>query len=421
MSAALTLRLAFVLLNILKLVDALSRHPLLLIVSFDGFRHDYFTKLATPGLNRFKSGGTYAPYVRNVFPTKTFPNHHSIATGLFPESHGVLGNEVYDPILKKVLHFGPEVYNIQGITPIWTLNQLAAQDRYSGVMMWPGGGFTYHGIVPKFHYAWNMSIPWKTRVDLAIDWFEHSGTPSNLVMLYFEEPDTTAHTFGPESAQVLSYIQKVDNITTYLHDRLSNKNLIDKVNVVLLSDHGMATVTPHRIFNLTQYVNKAFFQIVDSSPVLQIHPSKGKETVVYNALKTASQAANFSIYRSSELPQRWHYGHSPRTPPLLAVADIGYAFQDLIEWYEEWFQQKFNRTLTSTATLGLHGYDNMEPCMHPFFIASGPLVKSGHSVQPFDTVDYYSLFSTILGVAPESNNGTFANVRDVLKNPPART
>jgi hypothetical protein len=70
----------------------------------------------------------------------------------------------------------------------------------------------------------------------------------------------------------------------------------------------------------------------------------GKETVVYNALKTATQTANFSIYRSSELPQRWHYGQSPRTPPLLAVADVGYAFQDLIEWYEEWFQQKFNRT-----------------------------------------------------------------------------
>ena len=75
----------------------------------------------------------------------------------------------------------------------------------------------------------------------------------------------------------------------------------------------------------------------------------------------------------------------------------------------------------STATVGLHGYDNNEPSMHPFFIASGPLVKHRHSVQPFDTVDYYSLFSTILGVTPEPNNGTFVNVRDVLKNPPART
>jgi hypothetical protein len=77
--------------------------------------------------------------------------------------------------------------------------------------------------------------------------------------------------------------------------------------------------------------------------------------------------------------------------------------------------------VTSTTTLGLHGYDNSEPCMWPFFIASGPLVKSGHRVQPFDTVDYYTLFSTILGVQPEPNNGTFASVRDVLKNPPAST
>lgn len=124
MSAAWTVKLILVLLINLKLTDALSKHPLLLIVSFDGFRHDFFTKLATLGLNRFKSGGTHAPYVRNVFPTKTFPNHHSIATGLFPESHGVLGNEVYDPTLKKVLEFGSEMYNTQSITPIWVSAQL---------------------------------------------------------------------------------------------------------------------------------------------------------------------------------------------------------------------------------------------------------------------------------------------------------
>ncbi|XP_069680356.1 ectonucleotide pyrophosphatase/phosphodiesterase family member 5-like [Periplaneta americana] len=402
-----------------ELVSPLSRHPLLLIVSFDGFRHDFFTKRATPGLNRFKTDGTHAPFTYNVFPTKTFPNHHSIATGLFPESHGVLGNEVYDPILRRILHFGPEMYNTEGVTPIWTLNQMAASDRYSGVMMWPGGTFSYSGITPKFHHAWNMSVPWEWRVDTATDWFKHASTPANLVVLYFEEPDTTAHTFGPESPQVLSYIQKVDNITTYLRQSLVSKGLLYKVNVVLLSDHGMATVTPQRIFNLTHYINKAFFQIVDTSPVLQIRPTKGKESVVYNALKTASQTANFSVYQSSELPARWHYAQSARTPPILAVADIGYAFQDLIEWYQDWYQRKFHITLSPTSTLGLHGYDNNEPCMRPFFIASGPLVKTGHSVQPFQTVDLYSLFSVILGVTPASNNGTFSNVRGILKNPPA--
>jgi ectonucleotide pyrophosphatase/phosphodiesterase family protein 5 len=124
MAAAWTLKLILLLLIILKLIDALSKHPLLLIVSFDGFRYDFFAKLATPGLNRFKSDGTHAPFVRNVFPTKTFPNHQSIATGLFPESHGVLGNEVYDPTLKKVLAFGSEMYNTQGITPVWVSEQL---------------------------------------------------------------------------------------------------------------------------------------------------------------------------------------------------------------------------------------------------------------------------------------------------------
>jgi len=125
MSVTWTVGLIFVSFLVLtKFTDGLSRHPLLLIVSFDGFRHDFFMKRATPGLDRFKSDGAHAPYVRSAFPTKTFTNHHSIATGLFPESHGVLGNEVYDRTLKKVLAFGPEMYNVQGITPIWVSERL---------------------------------------------------------------------------------------------------------------------------------------------------------------------------------------------------------------------------------------------------------------------------------------------------------
>ena len=104
---------------LISVCNGLSRHPLLLIVSFDGFRYDFFSKCPTPGLDAFKSAGTHAPYTRNVFPTKTFPNHQSIATGLFPESHGVLGNEVYDSSTNRILHFGPEMYNTPGITPIW--------------------------------------------------------------------------------------------------------------------------------------------------------------------------------------------------------------------------------------------------------------------------------------------------------------
>ncbi|KAJ9598241.1 hypothetical protein L9F63_011062 [Diploptera punctata] len=172
--------------------------------------------------------------------------------------------------------------------------------------------------------------------------FKHTRTPANLVMLYFEEPDTSAHSFGPESTEVLGYIQRVDNITSYLRQRLTSLNLLNSVNVVLLSDHGMATVTPQRIFNLTHYVNKAFFQIVDTSPILQIYPIKGKENTVYNALKTASQTANFSIYRRNEMPQRWHYAQSNRAPPILAVANVGYAFNDLIEWYQDVVVKKIN-------------------------------------------------------------------------------
>lgn len=40
---------------------------------------------------------------------------------------------------------------------------------------------------------------WNDRVDTALSWFVHPKTPTNLVMLYIEEPDTMGHMYGPES------------------------------------------------------------------------------------------------------------------------------------------------------------------------------------------------------------------------------
>lgn len=93
---------------------------LLLLVSYDAFRPEYFDRNVTPFMNHLRSNGAYTNYLRNVFPTKTFTNHHTISTGLFPEQHGVLGNTVYDVKQKKQLKYGYEMFHYkEDITPIW--------------------------------------------------------------------------------------------------------------------------------------------------------------------------------------------------------------------------------------------------------------------------------------------------------------
>nr|CAD7394864.1 unnamed protein product [Timema cristinae] len=306
-------------------------HPLLLIVSYDGFRHNYFEKQVTPTLQKLKTLGTHAEYMRNVFETKTFPNHHSIATGLFPEVHGVLANSLYDPIYKRVLNFSYELWHQnENIIPIWRLNENSGEGRYSGVMMWPGGGFTYQNTLPTHLQNYNTSISWEERVDMALGWFLHPVTPANLVMLYFEEPDASSHIFGPESPQVLKQLAKLDRLTDYLHHRLVDNNLSDVVNVFHLSDHGMDTVTLDRIVNLTDYVDRSTYITSGSSPNASLHD-------------------NFSVFKRADIPERWHFKNNNRTPPILAVADEGYAFDDLFV-YQDYYIHNYNITREQSVT-----------------------------------------------------------------------
>lgn len=103
-----------------NLVLSVSQHPVLIVVSYDAFRYNFFAKGLTPHMSSLRKEGTYAEYLENVFPTKTFPNHHSIATGIYPETHGVVDNLFYDPKLHKTVKISAEMYNYnENVLPIW--------------------------------------------------------------------------------------------------------------------------------------------------------------------------------------------------------------------------------------------------------------------------------------------------------------
>ncbi len=94
--------LALSLLLSLVLSPLSASPPLLLLVSFDGFRFDLLNASTTPHMWRFVQEGVFfANGLRSQYITYTAPNHASIATGLYEESHGIVGNEFYDPDTKE--------------------------------------------------------------------------------------------------------------------------------------------------------------------------------------------------------------------------------------------------------------------------------------------------------------------------------
>lgn len=388
---------------------SISPHPILIIVSYDGFRHDYLQANNTPNLLKLRQQGTYAEYVHSVFPTKSFPNHFTIATGLYPETHGVVGNSFYDPDLKKIVKIEPDMFSQKkDVIPIWLLNELSAEDRYSGSMMWPGSEYPFKNRKPTYFEAWDLQVDLLKRVDKVIEWLTDKSKPANLIMLYTEMPDHCAHVHGPNSDEVREKLKEVDKAAKYLDDELHKHELRNLATVVYLSDHGMAEASVKNTVNITRYLEPDSYTLAEKSALLYITPKEGQVDGIYYSLKRASEVdANFDVYKKEEYPEKWHFKNNPRIPPILLISKDGHAFEDIYKRYE-------NRNLTPTTVFGLHGYDPDIKKMCSFFMIRGPNVYKNKLMDPFANIDLFNLFAKILKVEAPPNNGTQPIFKDML-------
>lgn len=366
-------------------------------------------------MNELRLNSTHAEFLQNVFPTKTFPNHHSIATGVFPEEHGVMANSLYDFDLAQEVNYSYPMFHFKSeYKPIWILNELAG--GRSGCMMWPGSNYEYDGVVCTHSKHYNTSVSYNERVDDVFEWILNDKAPANLIMLYIEEPDLHAHAFGPESNTITDLVAKLNGVTEYLHQKIQQHNLENRVNVVHLSDHGMESLQLKNVVNLTSIVGDKV-KFYGTTPVLQIVPNNLAETdAIFAKLSLeAKERGTFKVYTNDLLPKRWRFNNKIRVGPITAVAELGYGFHDMYK-AAAWYETAYKIPVTQTTKYGVHGYDNIYPSMHPIFFAYGHMIKSANPVQPFDTVDLFYLFCEILGLeAPDYLKGNRDHIQGILK------
>ncbi|EHH53087.1 hypothetical protein EGM_13651 [Macaca fascicularis] len=385
----------------LSLLTTFSHQPdqqNVLLVSFDGFRWDYLYKVPTPHFHYVMKYGVHVKQVTNVFITKTYPNHYTLVTGLFAENHGIVANDMFDPIQNK--SFSLDHMNIydskfwEEATPIWITNQRAGHT--SGAAMWPGTDVEIHKCFPTHYMPYNESVSFEDRVAKIIEWFT-SEEPINLGLLYWEDPDDMGHHLGPDSPLMGPVISDIDNKLGYLIQMLKKAKLWDTLNLIITSDHGMTQCSEERLIELDQYLDKDHYTLIDQSPVAAILPKEGKFDEVYEALTHAHP--NLTVYKKEEIPERWHYKYNNRIQPIIAVADEG--------WHI--LQNKSNDFL-----LGNHGYDNALAEMHPIFLAHGPAFRKNFSKEAMNSTDLYPLLCHLLNITAMPHNGSFWNVQDLL-------
>ncbi|EDO43633.1 predicted protein [Nematostella vectensis] len=417
-----------ILLTVILISEAVKNSNTVILLSFDGFRWDFASKAYTPNLDFIAMTGVRAPYVEPVFPVETFPNHYSMVTGLYPESHGILsGCYMYDPVMKESFENmnNSDSRWWDGGEPVWVTNQ--KQGRSSGVCNFPGFDVKIRGHFPTYSTS-NMGfnkpfltstniMTFKQQIDVVMDWLTGLDPPS-FVAIYFNQPDMTSHGFGPNSDQVIEQIKRCDNITGYLIMRLLEKRLFNSVNLVLTGDHGQTDYNTTKFLNLENYFSAQYY-IKYGVNTLHIwpRPNVTKSFVYENFKRIEYETKLLRVFKTEEMPEAYHYKNNRRAPPIIAIMEEHWV-ANTTKFWEYWNRQHRNERLR-----GDHNYSPFIPSMRPFFLARGPNFKEGFVSEPLKMVDIYPLLCNILDVAPAPNNGSFERVKKMLKapNPVKRT
>lgn len=360
--------------------------PLTLLISIDGFRADYLSRSATPVLSQLAADGASGP-MRPSFPSLTFPNHYTLVTGLHPDHHGIVGNNFDDPVLGRFSQAKKETGWWDQAEPIWVTAEKVGLT--TATMFWPGSETEIRGYRPTRWRPYEATVSNTARVDQVLAWLDSADERPDLVTLYFDVVDTVGHATGPGSPQTLAAAGQVDAAIGGLVQGLKDRGLYDRATLVIVSDHGMAPISPEQTIYLDDRVSAGALDVIYASGVAYLASLPGHEAAVDAAL--IGRSDHFECWRRGEIPARFVLGSNVRVPPIVCLADVG------------WYLATHARPLTKPG--GAHGFDNAAPEMQALFIAHGPTIARGVVLRDLDSVDVQPLLGRLLGISVPAGDG----------------
>lgn len=381
-----------------------NTYPLLLM-SIDGLKPSYLENCETPNLNLLIKDGVLAEGMIPVFPSNTFPNHYSLVTGLYTENTGIIGNNMYDFRMDAWFSLGNReaVMNSEwyGGEPIWVTAE--KQGIKAATMFWPGSEAPIKGIYPTRWVPYSDDLPHFAKVDSIIIWLQSDEIKPGFLSLYFSNVDSYGHRYGPDSDSVKSALEDVDKALGYLVDELKRTGLWGKINILLTSDHGMASTSEERIIFLDDIINMDDVTVYDWNPVAMIQPKEGKKEEIYNTFKKVEN--NFRVFKKEDIPEHYRVKNHYRVPEIMVLADVGYTLST-----KSYFERR-------GVNKGTHGYDPWEPEMKAFFLAYGPSFKKGKRINAFQNIHVYELMCKLLNLKPALNDGHPDSLKHILSEP----
>jgi predicted AlkP superfamily pyrophosphatase or phosphodiesterase len=372
-----------------------------ILVSIDGFRADYLDRGETPNLSRLAASGVRAA-MRPSFPSKTFPNHYALVTGMRPDHSGIVDNTMEDPRRPGITF---KISNEQALDPFWWDEAepiwITAERQHvrTATMFWPGAEVAHDGLRPSDWQHYDMNVTGEQRVRGVIDWLRRpAAIRPRFLTIYFDTVDTAGHQYGPDAPETNAAIRDVDARIGELVAGLAE--LGQSADLVIVADHGMAATSPDRVVRTPDLVDPALVHVVTEGPYSGMNALPGHEAEVAAALLRPHD--HVRCWRRAEIPARFHYGTNPRVPDFYCLADTGWLIA---------------RPDFEVEPGGTHGYDNAAPEMLALFVAAGPDFRAGVRLDAFDNVDVYPLVARLIHVAPRPSDGTIAPLEGALATP----
>ena len=380
---------------------AAGRDNYTVIISLDGLRWDYLDTYDVPFMNQLAREGVKA-VMQPSFPSKTFPNHYTLATGLVPDHHGIITNTFWDREKGVEFSLGNKVTRADakyyGGDPIWLTAK--HQGVKTATVFWVGSDVKINGEYPTYWRDYQtQQLGYEERVDEIIRLLKmpEQDRP-HLVMAYFEEPDRSGHSYGPMNRLTRRAVEDMDLLLSKLWTRIQMLPFADKVNLIITGDHGMTSVDPNRFVDIDDVLPRHWYErFCNDYPTLIYASAPQYIDSIYNAMQ---QVDHVRAWKRGQLPAYLNYGTNKNMGDVVVLPDVGWLFADK----------------PSKKQRGSHGFDHTAADMQVGFRAIGPDFKVGYvKADRFRNVCVYPLLCYLLGVTPSPNDGSLEEVSDMLQ------
>ncbi|MES2856847.1 MAG: ectonucleotide pyrophosphatase/phosphodiesterase [Bdellovibrionota bacterium] len=381
--------------TVLNLPELRSR-PYVVMVSIDGYRADYNAIFQPKNLLGLERDGVAAKSLKPVYPSKTFPNHYSMATGLYANRHGIVSNEFMDPATKKIFALkdrtAVEDGSWYGGTPLWTAVQ--KQGLRTATFFWVGSEAEIGGRRPNYYLRYSDEVPNADRVSQVLDWLAlPEAERPHLIMLYFSLVDSAGHRFGTRSDELRNAVLEVDEQIGRLRSGFEKMGL--PINLIVTSDHGMLDLDSSKVLILDQSkeLEDMFskFHVMGRGPQMQLYLKAGENVKTIRQMeKTLETFSNskggvFRVRRGAEL-NALNYGGNKRAGDLVIEPEL------------PWLVGL--KSSPPDTSGGNHGWDPKSPLMHGIFLAVGPSFRNRAPLPTVENVDVFPLVLEVLRLKP---------------------